>query len=417
MCALGGVVDIFSANSFNVSFGLLLSHSLFLIMKYSYNSAVFSALGTHQYGVFLASADFDFNHPPKDGPDYAGCFEHDFSMDTHDFYSNVSKFQSLDTQECHDTYAADYLANRGTLVLVTNNMTVDNGYLRWVGMGNSPQQYSSNSFWWMCESEPGYPSVTYEVVDDPKNCMKYPCLDNCLNGQCRAECLGDWSASSIPWSAPLLNVSLLSGIPYNLSFNIYRDYIATDHSALGEKEDLSNPIDSLQGYPQANELQQYLNDTTRQKNSSWAKNTEIHDTEFACALETVDPPTSAVSVDYCLSQEVDEKCQLLFSPPICLTVILCNIIKIFCMLMTARDDRKEIFLRVGDAISSFLRRPDRTTKDRCLLSRRNISGRGPYIWQLADQYRLPPQPTTFWPRRRRWKNAADGSKLGLLLLL
>lgn len=386
-------------------------------MKLRYNSAVFSALGTHEYGVFLASADFDFNHPPKDGPGYAGCSEQNFHMNVSTFYSEVSKFEQLDTQECLDTYAADYLADRGTLVLVTNNMTVDNGSLRWVGMGNSPQKYSSNSFSWMCESEPSYPNVTYEVVDDLTDCTKYPCSKNCLGEQCRAECLGDWSASSIPWSAPLLNVTLLSRIPYNSSFNVNRDYIATDHFVLGEKEDLSSLIDFLQGYPQANELQQYLNDATRWKNSSWAKNTEIHDTGFACALETVNPSPPAVSVDYCLSQKVDEKCQLLFSLPICLTVILCNIVKISCMLMTAHDDRKEIFLTVGDAISSFLRRPDRTTKDRCLLSRRNISGRGPYRWQLADQYRLPPQPTTFWPRRRRWKSAAGGSNLGLVLWL
>ena len=87
------------------------------------------------------------------------------------------------------------------------------------------------------------------------------------------------------------------------------------------------------------------------------------------------------------------------------------------MLMTAHDDRKEIFLTVGDAISSFLKKPDRTTKDGCLLSRRNISGKGPYRWDRADQYRLPPRPTPFWPRRRRWKSAADGSNLGLVLML
>lgn len=416
MCALGGVIDIFSANSFSVRFGHLLSRSLFLTMKCSYNSAVFSALGTHEYGIFLASANFDFNHPPKDGLDYASCSEQNFSMDTPAFYSEVSKFETLDAQECIDTYAADYLADRGTLVLVTNNMTADNGSLRWVGMGNSPQQYSSNSFSWMCEREPSYPAVTYNVSDSEDDCEEYPCLEVCID-QCKAECLGDWTVSSIPWSVPLLNVTLPSGIPYNISFNVNRDDIATDHSALGDKEDLSSLIDFLQGYPQANELQQYLNDATRWKNSLWAKNTEIHDTGFACSLEIVNPPLPGFSVDYCLSQKVDEKCQLLFSLPMCLTVILCNIVKIVCMLMTAHDDRKEIFLTVGDAISSFLRRPDMITKDRCLLSRRNISGKGPYRWALADQYRLPPQPTTFWPRRRRWKGAADGSNLGLVLSL
>ena len=386
-------------------------------MKCSYNSAVFSALGTHEYGVFLASADFDFNHPPKNGLDYAHCSEENFSMYTTDFYADVSKFEILDTQDCHNTYAADYLADRGTLMLISNNITVDNGSLRWVTMGNSPQQYSSNSFSWICESDPSYPSVTYNVSDLEDDCMKYPCLRRCLKGTCKPECLGYWSVSSIPWSVPLLNVTIPPRAPYNISFNVNRDDIATDRYALGDKEDVSSLIDFLQGYPQANELQRYLNDATHWKDSSWAKNTEIHDMGFACALETVNPVLPVTSVDYCLSQKVEEKCQLLFSLPICITVIICNAVKIVCMLVTARDDRKEIFLTVGDAISSFLRRPDRNTKDRCLLSRRNISGKGPYIWALADQYRLPPQPTTFWPRRRRWKSAANGSNLGLVLTL
>ncbi|EYE91322.1 uncharacterized protein EURHEDRAFT_547025 [Aspergillus ruber CBS 135680] len=157
-----------------------------------YNSAVFSALGTHDYGVFLKSADFDFNNPSND--DYASCSEQHFHMNVPTFYSEASN-------------------------------TGQNG-------------------------------------------------------------LGNWSASSIPWSVPLLNVTLLSDIPYNFSFNVNRDNIATDHSVLGDKEDLSSLIDILQRYPQANELQQYLNDATRWKSNSWAKNIEVHDTGSVCYLET-----------------------------------------------------------------------------------------------------------------------------------
>lgn len=57
-------------------------------------------------------------------------------------------------------------------------------------------------------------------------------------------------------------------------------------------------------------------------------------------------------VDRCLSQKVDEKCQFLFSLPICLAVILGNAIKVVCVFLTAYDNRKEIFLTTGDAISS-----------------------------------------------------------------
>lgn len=80
-----------------------------------------------------------------------------------------------------------YISDRGSLVLVTNSMNAGNASLRWAGMGNSPEQYLSNSFSWMCESEPSYPNLTNEVVDSPTNCIKYPCFKNCLGKQYRPE--------------------------------------------------------------------------------------------------------------------------------------------------------------------------------------------------------------------------------------
>ncbi|OJJ85461.1 uncharacterized protein ASPGLDRAFT_1513942 [Aspergillus glaucus CBS 516.65] len=90
-------------------------------------------------------------------------------------------------------------------------------------------------------------------------------------------------------------------------------------------------------------------------------------------------PTDELPVDHCLSQKVEEKCQLLFSLPICLTVIFCNVIKVVCMFATAYDDRKSIFLTVGDAVSSFLRNPDATTEGRCLLGKSDVT-KGRQSW-------------------------------------
>ncbi|KAJ5426577.1 hypothetical protein N7465_001647 [Penicillium sp. CMV-2018d] len=65
---------------------------------------------------------------------------------------------------------------------------------------------------------------------------------------------------------------------------------------------------------------------------------------------------------------VKETCQLFFSPPICLIVIGCNIVKLICALLAARENRKNIFLTIGDAIASFLAKPDPATEVVCLLS-------------------------------------------------
>lgn len=123
-----------------------------LIIKHRYNSAVFSAIGTHEYGILLASSSFDFKNPPNNGPDYTDCSEQNFDMDMTAFYSEVSKFERLDKQECIDAYDADYISDRGTVVLVTDDMTADSG-LCWVGVGNLPGNYLSKSYTWMCEHD------------------------------------------------------------------------------------------------------------------------------------------------------------------------------------------------------------------------------------------------------------------------
>ncbi|ODM21052.1 hypothetical protein SI65_04105 [Aspergillus cristatus] len=343
--AVGVLISAYSASA--VLFLNIVLTIIAVSMSYpKYNSTVFSALGTREYGVLLASANFDFNNPPNHGPN-AGCFEQNISMNMSTFYSEVPKFERLDTQKCIDTYAADYIADRGTLILVTNNVTADNGSLRWVSMGNSPQQYSSYSFLWMCQSEPNYPQFIHDDIPGERNCEKFPCQKECKRGDCETVCLGDWSVSSMPWSDPLLSS--------NMSYST---------------------------------------------NSSLAK--EIQNTGATCALDSVRADSlPALSVDYCLSQKVEEECQLLFSLPICIIVILCNIVKIVCMFMTAHDPRKEIFLTVGDAISSFLNRPDMTTEGNCLLSK-NLVSMGRSSWERSSK------PAKLQPRKKRWRDAVGG---------
>lgn len=110
-------------------------------------------------------------------------------------------------------------------------------------------------------------------------------------------------------------------------------------------------------------------------------------------------------VDHCLSQKVDEKCQFLFSFPICLAVILCNTIKVICMLLTAYGKRKQVFLTTGDVISSFMGNPDVTTRGRCLLSRLSITG-GLQLWPMSlGNKGLPTEDPAQPPHKKRWVKA------------
>ena len=75
------------------------------------------------------------------------------------------------------------------------------------------------------------------------------------------------------------------------------------------------------------------------------------------------------SIDYCLSKRVSEHCKLQFSLTIMIVVIVCNTIKAVCMTIILWEQELEPLVTLGDAIASFLDRPDVTTKRNCIAGR------------------------------------------------
>ena len=78
---------------------------------------------------------------------------------------------------------------------------------------------------------------------------------------------------------------------------------------------------------------------------------------------------SGIRVQYCLSQRVEEHCKLQFSLVIMAIVMICNLIKTVCMGWIAWKQDPEPLVTLGDAIVSFLNRPDITTKGCCIKER------------------------------------------------
>ncbi|KAK5064343.1 hypothetical protein LTR84_000176 [Exophiala bonariae] len=81
------------------------------------------------------------------------------------------------------------------------------------------------------------------------------------------------------------------------------------------------------------------------------------------------------NIDHCLSERIEhELCRFIGDTKILMVVIVCNAIKILCMLIVAFGlGKRPPLITVGDAISSFLRQPDVTTKGCGLLSRKDVS--------------------------------------------
>jgi len=76
-------------------------------------------------------------------------------------------------------------------------------------------------------------------------------------------------------------------------------------------------------------------------------------------------------IEYCLSQQVPEVCKVGFTVYIMLIVVICNLLKVATMIASfwVLDDTP--LVTIGDALSSFLEKPDETTKDRCLMEARS----------------------------------------------
>lgn len=78
-------------------------------------------------------------------------------------------------------------------------------------------------------------------------------------------------------------------------------------------------------------------------------------------------------IEYCLAEKPERPCTLGISPPILVTVLICNVIKISCFSATLWIGGSMYPLVTnGDAIQSFLLQSDTSFKNRCLASRTDV---------------------------------------------
>jgi hypothetical protein len=192
--------------------------------------------------------------------------------------------------------------------------------------------------------------------------------------------------------------------------------------------------------PDDEQLDQFLETDSNWLNSSWAAQVAFRTDAPSGGMPFGDTYHNRPSVnDYrpnitisrCMAKAADQQCQLYFSLPICLAVIGCNIVKVFCMILAARTNYREILLTIGDALSSFLDKPDVTTKGRCFLSRSQMT-RGPRAWNpdtsgSTDRIPLDDIPANrrsrqtsypaLLPKKKLWWQAVSWKRWTITLLL
>ncbi|KAH0563315.1 hypothetical protein GP486_002121, partial [Trichoglossum hirsutum] len=152
----------------------------------------------------------------------------------------------------------------------------------------------------------------------------------------------------------------------------------------------------------------YLNWTYGDMQNSWICGTNTSDSlilstlpidSFDCQTDTALADVAnwfmaSQNVRYCLSELVPERCKLQFSLHIMVVVILCNAVKVVCLAMTGRRMKARKLATLGDAVESFLVRPDAVTEGMCLVDMKEVvSGRwmgaepmGQRLWQPKKEF-------------------------------
>ncbi|KAF2023861.1 hypothetical protein EK21DRAFT_118353 [Setomelanomma holmii] len=113
---------------------------------------------------------------------------------------------------------------------------------------------------------------------------------------------------------------------------------------------------------------------------------------------------------YCLSEILPQRCQVQFSQTILYVVIVCNVIKLGLMVFILWRLDEETVVTVGDAVQSFIKQPDTSTSDCCLMSRYDVDK----LWAKPDNRNS--QRYTL-ERRRAWASAVSGRRWSLSLIL
>ncbi|KAL4924160.1 uncharacterized protein BDV17DRAFT_275337 [Aspergillus undulatus] len=116
-------------------------------------------------------------------------------------------------------------------------------------------------------------------------------------------------------------------------------------------------------------------------------------------------------VKSCLSERVPQHCKLQYSLPLTITVIVSNLVKAIVLCYMSFRKAEPPLLTTGDAVASFLHKPDPVSMGRCLLSETNCRDSA----DSTDRHLY--RPLAFVDKRRGWFSAVPLREWLSLVLL
>lgn len=396
---------------------------------------IYSSLNANTYAALVASHDFVSNSSIPDSEFEAqSCFaESDLAWNVSALRTSVlnGEFEVLDPQACIDAYAVEFLSDRRTVIAVTSDPMTDNSTRLYIsGYGWPARIYDAipnNTI-----EKSGLLTEQYadETVDsssyntgDP---FKWICSGNDWNGtykyqsctKSQAQDMSPWTISGMAW-APFTAIqqppnTMLDWMTVAWETDTDLDSIwtglsDTERTDLRAKLEANPTLEQMQSFVQG---RTWSNDTFGDAlviNASCSDKEWLPSDDF---LVTAPQRKMAFPIDHCLSQYVDEQCQLLYNMPIGIVIIICILLKVICLSFLVNIDRRNLFLTVGDAISSYLQSPDPLTKGWCMLSKKTVKRNKECPWNPKCEQEVRNAPLAGHPhpenpptKRRIWSNA------------
>ncbi|KAE8317007.1 hypothetical protein BDV41DRAFT_561918 [Aspergillus transmontanensis] len=317
-----------------------------------YNAAVFSALSSNAYGVIVVSPD---GPAGSMNSTTSACYEDLVGKDVVQIQAMYQdkELEFLSKEDCIKTYGAAFLSNRRTLLLVTNHSSISSPGL-FAGFGSPPSSVEDNQnpFDWMCVG-PDSRDLYGDFGSSQLQCFQ-PNLLNHVN---------TWSVTAEPFAR---NDIVVTGTDFAFTGQNYSELLDSSlpQSTQGDIMSLGGFLRLEASFITVNETLEFI------QSQSWEtplfeSQLNVYMSDSVCATASRALSFShPYSVDYCLSEKVEEHCRVMYSPAICLLIIVCNAVKVICIMLTIRLRRKELLFTVGDAIASFMKYPDRTTLGR-----------------------------------------------------
>ncbi|KAL3476440.1 hypothetical protein BJX99DRAFT_258376 [Aspergillus californicus] len=323
-------------------FILLVTATPFHLM---YNSAIFKSRSTREYSVLIFPSDMNLaNISSLTTTNLINCFNPVVGLSWDNFTSDLAdgKYERFDRTQCSEFLDRGYPSNTKSLIVFSDEYSVSSGgdrsILRSGRTGGQPDSFDTGPRFQSPDSISGsaFAVVNFTLSATGLNGSIYYNKFNYTFSETPCQDVFKYGSAAC---SDFENIFQLKALDQNLTVRRVHDYIKTNVAS--DVRINYQAVDCVPIHVWSSDLYQYSSQ-------------------------------SAGPLNECLRLPAEERCRLHYSPPICIVVCFSGFVKVATMFLAVRLDcrhRSTSFLTTGDAVASFLKDPDRTTKGKCSMSK------------------------------------------------